>query len=186
MSEQLLEQKGAAIPQFFVDVVPSPFRTEQEGRPCFDELESVRVFVPGDRNSAPVLRVNDEVKNRWPKQYQAFKDGMELPLEGTPLAEWPPISRSQVEEFAHFHIRTVEQLASVHDGNIAKMPMGTRSLVQQAKAFVDVAANGTAPIAKLVARIGALEASDGVKDRLLDEATNRIKELEALLARPAT
>ena len=38
-------------------------------------------------------------------------------MDGTPLSEWTIIPRSLVEEFAYFNIKTVENLANVHDGN---------------------------------------------------------------------
>lgn len=155
MSEPLgvnvMPGKGPTVAQFFVESVPATFRSAQEGRPCFDEKEMVRLIIPGDRNNQPVQPVNAEVIDRYPKEYAAFKDGREAPIEGTPLVEWPPISRSQAQEFAYFHIKTVEQLAQVNDAQLQALPMGSRELRAQAIAYVDIANNGTGPIGKMVA-----------------------------------
>jgi hypothetical protein len=96
--------------------------------------------------------VNDEHKARWPEQYAAFKAGREAPLEGTPLAAWPKMSRARVEELAYFHIRTIEQLAQVDDGRLQNLGMGARQERESAKLFLEVAAKGAAPLERLILR----------------------------------
>lgn len=167
-----------AIPIFFMETVPNPFRSQQEGRPCADEVEMVRLLIPGDKNSSPVKRVDDEDRAKYPKAYEAFKDGLEPPTDGTPLSEWPPISKSQVLELAHFHIKTVEHLAGVHDGQLQNMPMGTRALRGQAKVFIDVSLNGTAPIARLTSKIEELESDKAHQASVIEEMGARLAALE--------
>jgi hypothetical protein len=176
--EELLADRGPTIPQFYSEAVENTFRSQQAGRPQFDEVEFVRLIIPGDRNSSPVMRVTDEERNRWPKEYEAFKKGLELPLEGTPLIEWPPINKSQVMELAYFHIQTVEQLAAVNDAQLQRMGMGTRALRELAKEYLDIANNGTAPIARMLAKIEALELKEKITSEALAAATARIAELE--------
>jgi len=178
MSEGLIQEKGAAIPEFFTEPVELTFKSAELGRPVFEEQEFVRIWIPGDRNSAPVERVNDGHKARWPKQYEAFKAGLETPLEGTPLKQWPPIKRSQVLEFAHFHIHTVEQLAGVNDSHLQHLGMGARELREQARTFLEVAQKGTAPIARMVATIERQADEITVLKRLVEDANARIKALE--------
>lgn len=179
MSEAMIPEKGPTIPDFFMDTVENTFRTQQEGRPCFDEVESVRLWIPGDRHNSPVQRVNDDIRQRWPKQYEAFKAGLEPPLDGTPLTEWPPIKKTQAMEFAYFHIKTVEQLAGVNDAQLQNLPMGSRELREQAKAYVDIAQNGTGPIAKMVAENMALRDEIALKDRTIVDLNSRLKDMES-------
>jgi hypothetical protein len=171
--------KGPAIPAFYVEAQENGFRTKQTGRPQYDDVEMVRIITPGDNKNIPVERVNDEHKARWPKEYEAFKAGIEAPLEGTPLAEWPPISRSQVAEFAHFNIRSVEQLAALGDHHLQNLGMGARELRAQAKTFLEVAEKGTAPIARMLAESQRKDDEIAILKRQLEEAAARIKELEA-------
>lgn len=167
-----------AIPVFFVEAVLNTFRSEQGGRPHYDDIEMVKLLIPGDKNSSPVKRVDQEDRDRYPKQYAAFKEGIEAPTEGTPLAEWPPITKSQALELAHFHIKTVEHLAQIHDGQVQKLPMGTRSLREQAKAYLDIAKNGTGPIAKMVGQIEDLTAESARKDSIIADMGARLAALE--------
>lgn len=178
MSEGLMQEKGASIPIFFSEPVENTFRTKQEGRAQYDEVEFVRILIPGDRNTSPVQRVDDEARARWPKEYEAFKAGLEPPLHGMPLTEWPPIKRSQVLEFAHFHIKTVEQLAAVNDAQLQNLGMGARDLREQAKAYLDIAQHGTAPIAKMVEQIEALTAESTRKDNVIADMGARLAALE--------
>lgn len=144
--------KRPAIPRFRVEAVHQPFRSQQEGKPCFEDQEFVDILIPGDRRSMASERVNDEHKTRWPAEYRAFKEGRELPLDGTPLANWPNglMTRSRVEELVYFHIRTVEDLAGVDDAKLVNIGMGGRELREAARKFLDVAKNGTGPLEKLV------------------------------------
>lgn len=167
-----------AIPVFFVEAVKNTFRSEQEGRPVYDDIEMVKLLIPGDKNSSPVKRVDDEDRERYPKQYAAFKAGIEAPTEGTPLAEWPPIQKSQVLEFAYFNIKTVEHLAQIHDGQLQNLPMGSRALREQAKAYLDIAQNGTGPIGKMVGQIEDLTGENTRLKGVIEDMGARLAALE--------
>jgi hypothetical protein len=122
-------------------------KTLEEGRPVFIEKPYVRIMVPGDKDNIvqrPV-RVND--MERWPKQWQAFENRREQPLEGTPLAEWPGLTRSQCDELAHFGVKTVEALAGMPD-SVAQKFMGIQSLKRKAQDYID-AAKSSAPFDQL-------------------------------------
>ena len=145
--------KKPAIARFHVKAVEQTFRSQQEGRPIYEEQEFVEILIPGDRRSMVVERVNDEHKARWPREYEAFKAGREAPLEGTPLRNWPnsQMTTARVEELVYFNIRTVEELAAVSDLHLPNLGMGGRSLRQAAITFLEVSAKGTAPLERMVA-----------------------------------
>jgi hypothetical protein len=142
--------RGQAIPRFFVETVENAFASEKDGRPRFVEEERVEIIIPGDLRSRFVQRVDDEVKLRFAKEYEAFKEGISAPLEGTPLSEWAMVSRSQVLELAHFHIHTLEQLAGVNDSHLQNLGMGARELREKAKVHLQVTKDGMEPLARLV------------------------------------
>jgi hypothetical protein len=169
--------KQPAVPVFFTEAVRMDFKSKQAGRDIFEDREFVRILIPGDRRSAPVEPVGDEHKKRWPREYDAFKAGKAAPLEGTPLADWPQISRSRVEELAYFHIRTVEQLAAVNDAQLQQLGMGARELRERAKLFLEVARNGTAPLSRLLTR---LEKAEAEVERLTDDLKAANAEISAL------
>jgi len=169
--------KQPAVPVFFTESVKLEFKSKQEGRPVFEDREMVRIIIPGDRRSMVVEIVNDEHKARWPRAYEAFKAGQEAPLDGTALSDWPQISRARVEELAYFHIRTVEQLASLGDDKLQNLGMGAREERERAKVFLDVARNGTAPLSRLLARVEKAEAD---VERLTRDLAGANAEITAL------
>lgn len=176
-------QPAKVIPVFFTEPVEMVFRSKQEGRPIFEDQEFVKILIPGDRNSSPVQPVDEEVKRRWPQEYAAFKAGEDIKHEGTPLTQWPPISRSQVEEFKFYNVHTVEHLAAVNDAQIQKMPMGTRDLQKAARLFLDAAKNGTGPLLKLAAENTRLSDKVEAQERTIAELAASIKQMEASRAR---
>lgn len=145
--------KRPAIPRFYVLPVQLEFASSEAGRPIFEDREFVDIIIPGDRRAMAHHPVNDEHRNRWPKEYAAFKAGKEAPLEGTPLLQWPGMTRSRVEELAYFHIRTVEELALVNDHQLQNLGMGARQEREKAKLFLEAARTGSAPLEKMIRRI---------------------------------
>lgn len=119
-------------PRFHTMSVPDAERTKTEGRACFKEIEMVEILSPGARNSIPDLPVTEQHRQRWPRQYAAFKQGLEAPLDGTPLIEWPLISRSQAEELAAINVKTLEQLIAMPD-NAKQRVMGAVALAHKAE-----------------------------------------------------
>lgn len=163
--------RDSAIPRFYMKAVKNEFETQRQGRPIFRDVEYVEINVPGDRRTVVDRAVTDEHRRRWPREYEAFKAGQELPVEGTALEEWGGVTRSQVEELRPFKIRTVEQLAALSDDQLGKaVPMSGFSLREKAQRFLEQA-KGAAPMEKLAAENEDLKASMQVRD-------DRIKALE--------
>lgn len=111
------------------------------GRPVFADTEYVEIVVPGDKQNVVLRPVRDADKQRFGRQYAAFKAGDAEQVTGTPLSEWPAVTRSQVEELAYFKIRTVEQLAGVSDGNL-KNAGPFLALRQKARDWLEKAEGG--------------------------------------------
>lgn len=133
--------------EFGMFPVQNAARSLEEGRPIYDDVPFVKIMIPGDKDNIVHRAVRASDKQRWPRQWQAFEMNMEQPLEGTPLAEWAGISRAQVEELAHFGIKTVEQLAQMADSNTQKF-MGLVRLKQRAIEYID-ATKSDAPFQKI-------------------------------------
>ena len=161
-------------PRFYMRPVLQELKSAQAGRPIYEDREYVEITVPGNRGSVHDTPVKEEHRRRWPALYRAFKDGQEAPSEGTPLAEWPAVTRSQVEELAHFHVRTVEQLAGLPDDALGRVvAMGGYALREKAQRFLDQAA-GLAPMEALAAKAER----DDAKLAAMEE---QIRALKALL-----
>lgn len=175
--------KKPAIPRFHTRPVEMTFKSEQAGRPIYEDQEFVEILIPGDRRSMVCERVNPEHKLRWPREYEAFQKGQELPLDGTPLRNWPnsKITPSRVEELAYFNIRTVEELAGVNDLHLQNLGMGARELRQAAITFLEVAAKGTGPLERMVAENFRLKDENERLTRELTDANAEARRLTGQL-----
>lgn len=128
---------GSNHPRFFVDQVQDMVASENAGRPIFREEERVEIIMPGNPHTRPVARVTEEHKQRWPREYEAFKAGLEISPDGTPLEEWPILKRSQVMELKALGFKTVEHVRDMDDLAIQRIGMGGRRLKELASGFLN-------------------------------------------------
>lgn len=130
------EADKTLLVRFYTKSVQDQDKTITEGRPIFREKTYIEIRYPGNRTDSIARPATAHDIQRFPRHYKAFKDRVELPEEGTPLNEWPVISRSQAEELSFFNIKTVEQLAAVSDAEGHKF-MGFNNLKSKAKEFLE-------------------------------------------------
>ena len=139
------EQDAQLLVRFFLKPLQDTAQTSEQGRPVFKDVEYCEIRVRGNRDPQACRPATYSDKKRFPRHYEAFKTRTEIPEDGTPLAEWPQISRSQIEELAFMQIKTVEQLSLAADTAICKL-MGGYTLKQRAAAWLK-SSNATALIA---------------------------------------
>lgn len=122
---------------FYMGTMKNEGKTEIEGRLIVDDIECVRIIIPGDKNSLIDRPASADDKKRFVKQYQAFKTlGTEdAQISGTRLKDWPYMSRAQCEELNYLGMKTVEQLAEVRDDIVGKVP-GLQTLKANAKVWL--------------------------------------------------
>ena len=121
---------------FHLHPVLNDEKSAQEGRPIYEDQEYVTIIIPGDKDNVVDRAVMQQDKDRFPRQYMAFKANAAQPQEGTPLHEWPQISKSQIEELRFFNVHTVEALAAIPDSQAQKF-MGINFLKQKARAYME-------------------------------------------------
>lgn len=83
------------------------------------------------------------------KAYQLWKEGNEIPEDGTPLKMWPLVDPAQVEHLLYIKVRTVEALAQLDDSALSKVGTGAVELRNKARAWLSAATNTGATAAKL-------------------------------------
>jgi hypothetical protein len=176
----------ALLVKFFYKNVENKLESTAAGRPIFKEKTYIEIRLPGQRGVQACRPVTHADKMRFPKHFEAFEARMEPPTEGTPLTEWPQISRTQAEELSFLHIKTVEQLATVKDVNIQKF-MGGYTLREKAVKWLDLnekevdnreKADMQTDIDELKAKLAALlgESSKGINAK--EEVERRLNDHE--------
>ncbi|WP_434733760.1 hypothetical protein NL154_05680 [Rhizobium sp. YTUHZ044] len=150
------------VPYFYTITIPNEAESKKQGRPIFDEMEVVEIRFGGDMQNRPVFPAHDgqylpdgqggtqlvTYAERFPKQYQQFKERKSQTKEGTPLEEAPFLTAKERSELKGLQIYTVEQLASLDDRRLKSLGMFGRERMEAAKAYLD-AALSTADVTRL-------------------------------------
>lgn len=180
----LFESRDAGDKQvyvkFYIKPVKNDSKSDLEGRPIYDDREYVEIRVPGDQNNVVQRPVGQMDKDRFPRAYRQFKEGVEEQMTGTPLSEMPWITRSQVEELGHLRIRSVEMLADLNDGVCTKYP-GTFKLKQTAQRYLEHAKQH-APLAHFQSQLDELKNAREADQQTIADQSEVIRQLQAQLA----
>jgi hypothetical protein len=172
-----MSQEANLFVSFYTDAVEMKAESEKQGRPIFRDVAFVRVIVPGDTNNIIERAADENDKQRFPRAWARFQASEAEAVEGTPLEQWPQITRSLLKECKYFEIHTVEALAGINDSHIAKMGMGFGELRTKAKAWLQ-AAEGTATVTAQAAE------NEKLKQMLADMQSQIIDLVEKKAGRP--
>jgi hypothetical protein len=168
--------------RFFTKAVEDVERTKAEGRKCFKDREYVRIMVPGDRHNVierPVQKtgsVPTDDRLRFPKHWEKFQQQQEQKAhDGTPLTLWPAMPQSTAEELQYLNIFTVEQLATLADVYVGKIPNGHK-WKQRAEEFTR-ALRDQAVVNKMNIELAERDAQIATLKQAVDEQAARIEKL---------
>ena len=159
---------------FTVKPVFDQFASNEKGRPIYLDRDFITIIVPGDKHSVVMRQARDVDIKRFPRQFEAYKQGKEEQQQGTPLGLMPWMSPGRVEEYKFFKIVTVEQLANAADEG-GKNFMGFQQDKLKAKEYMDAANRG----------VGAQELEDQLAKRDNELAELRAQMDELLAAKSA-
>jgi len=129
-----------------------PVQQEQEsidaGRPIFKEFDFVHICVAGDTLTEIDTYAYASHKTRFPIQWANYMNRQganDVEIVGTPVSEWPIVSKSQAEELRALKFHTVEAIAGASDQQIQRMGMAAGmspyAFRDKAKAFLNLATN---------------------------------------------
>ena len=173
---------------FYSKTVEDVTRTQAEGRRCFREREYVKIMVPGDRHNVidrPVQQTGilpTDDRMRFPKQYLRFKQRQEQQAhEGTPLSLWTVMPTPLAEELKFLNVFTIEQLAELADGHIAKIHGGV-GWKEKAREFVQ-AQKDTALVTKLQAQLGERDNRIDTLEKALKDQSDKMESMARKIAK---
>lgn len=141
-------------------------------KPAKDWLEGLEQMVREER-------LPREWLNAYKQSYEAFCQGQEIPVTGTPIRTWPVLSPAQIRLVTSWNILTVEDLAQANEDAIRQLGMGGRALVERARAWLETAGS---PQAKNAEQLAALQA----QVKMLIEQNQRLEEQNKALAAKKT
>jgi hypothetical protein len=152
-------------------------KSNNEGRPIYDERCYVTIMVPGQQDIVHRVAWRRDFE-RFPKQYQAYlNDKDQDAVSGTPLTALTWLHANQLKELEYFNVRTVEQLAGMAD-NITGKFMGLQSLKQRASDFIEQAKD-SAQLTKMRSELEERDERIATMEAQQAEMAQAIKELRA-------
>ena len=132
--------------RFYKKSVQQEQESIDAGRPIFKDFDFVQICVAGDTLTEIDTYALQNHKQRFPIQWANYmnREGAhDEELIGTPLAEWPLVSKSQAEELRAIKFQTVESIANASDQQLQRMGMiagmSPYSFRDKAKAFLNLA-----------------------------------------------
>lgn len=140
------------------------------GRPIFKEFDFVHICVAGDSLTEIDTYALASHKQRFPIQWAHYQNRVgadDHEIVGTPVSEWPLVSKSQAEELRAMKFHTVEAIAGASDQQLQRMGMAAGmspyAFRDKAKAFLNLATNA-AETDKREQEINALKEELAKKD----------------------
>jgi hypothetical protein len=181
--------------QFYKKSMKQEDASNEAGRPIFKEFDFVRIMIPGDNLTEIDTYAQESHKQRFPRQWAHYLNqtaGHE-DIVGTPLDQWPQVTRSQAEELRGLKFHTVESIADCSDQQLQRIGMvagmSPHNFRLKAKAFLNLA-NDSAEVAQREAELQALK-EENAKIKSETEAKlaamqEQVSALLATVAKPKT
>jgi hypothetical protein len=112
--------------RFYKRPVQQEAETLAEGRPIYKEFDFVHICVAGDTLTEIDTYALQSHKTRFPIQWANYQNRLgadDQKVIGTPVGEWPLVSKSQAEELRAMKFHTVESIANASDQQLQRMGM---------------------------------------------------------------
>ena len=170
--------------------------TIEAGMPVFKDVEYAKLTPAGSQGTLVSEKVvTDQLLNEWRhgdrrgsrpipyyiQAYEAWKQGLEVPVNGSSVKHWPGVTPAQLRTCQEAGIQTVEDLALSNADTIRRLGMGGLALVKKAKIYLENAGTN-----KAAEQISALELKIEAMETLIKTQSEQITELQNdLESRPA-
>lgn len=116
-------------------------------------------------------------RDQWKAAYKAWKNGQELPLDGTPIKGWGMLSPAEQQNWLTIGVKTVEDLAKLNDEGARRFGMGAIDHKNRALAYLK-AQNGPGKAAQ---EIAALKSDNTQLLEQVKQLVATVDELKALM-----
>lgn len=168
---------------------PDRNQSEAEGRTVFKNVDYIIVVPPGGKQEFEntvtdyfAQKRKEVIDGRFQRQwldyferaYAEWQKGNDLPLNGTPIREWPVATPADKAQLIAANVLTVEDLAEASQVALDAIGMNGRHLQIKAKAWFQ-AANDKG---KLAEKVASLEEELDRRNILIEGMNRKLEELE--------
>lgn len=131
------------VVEFYNNSVPDPIKSREAGRPVYVDVPYRKSFQPGEARLSTIDRpATAQDRIDYPRQWQAFLEGKNEDVTGSPLSLLFPASPATVTNLNQLGVRTIEQLADLKDSALQEIGLGGREFQSRAKAYLANADDG--------------------------------------------
>lgn len=158
---------------FYKKSVKNASRSNAEGRPIHEGVDFVKIQHPGETLNIVDRPVKDDDKQRWPRQWHSYQQGVRQVPDGVPINLLFP-AKPEIETMLRgYNIHTVEQLAGLSAEAISTVGMGAQDWVNAAKRYMERADKGV--------NHHQFETALAAKDQQIASLQRQIAEVTALV-----
>jgi hypothetical protein len=132
--------------RFYKRAIKQEDASTEAGRPIYKEFDFVNICVAGDNLTEIDTFALENHKQRFPLHWAQYINKLgndNEGYEGTPLSEWPLVSKSQAEELRGLKFHTVEAVANASDQQLQRIGMAAGmspyAFRDKAKSFLNLA-----------------------------------------------
>ncbi len=119
---------------------------------------------------------------KWKADYERYKKGQELPVDGYPIRGWSMISPAQQEAIIRANILTVEDMATAPDSALQMIGMGAVNIRYKAEAWLKQA-KSKGPLTQEMAAVkrerDSLKIQVETLEKQVEQLKSRLKATEA-------
>lgn len=126
----------SAMVRFFKQAVQMGAKSEELGRPYFEDVDFIEILIAGDNFNQVVTKATEVHKEKYAGTFKKYLAGLEQKPDGYPVSEWSRLSKSQAENYKAMNFYTVEQIAEMTDSALQQVGMSGAGDRVAAKAFL--------------------------------------------------
>lgn len=155
---------------FYAKPILNPLKSQQEGKPVWENKDYVKIHQPGEKLMAEDRPVRENDKRMYANRWNSYLQDKEQVPDGVPLDLLFPYHPNVAMMLKSHHVYTVEQLAAITGDALNNIGMGAQDWQTKAKAYLEQANKGV---------------NHHKFQKELDERDSKIKTLERQVAEMA-
>jgi hypothetical protein len=154
--------------KFYRQWMRNNFKSKEQGIEVGEHQDFIIIICPGNPKSEVRRKATDNDKAQYRQEWQAYSEGKEYQLSGTPIEMLPGLASGMADGLKALYIYTIEQMAELSDMALQKVGMGANDIRQRCKAY----------LSKNSTEVTALNAQLAETNAKLQEALEAIAKLQ--------
>ena len=183
---QSLNQEGLVV-TFHPQRVRNEFQSKAQNEPVYDNVDFVKILIPGNTKDLIDRPVQDADKERFPREWFNYVNRHEQQMAGTKLEDWGYLNDDRVGSFKALNVFTVEQLIHIPDVHLFRFGPDIRDIQGKAREFIaNKAAGPTDTELQLIAQNEQLQQENAQLNERFDRLEQMMLDMQGDKKQPGT